>query len=160
DPIVASADGNQPLDIGAGNQDSLRPVVSADGRYVDFPSSATNFSFADDQGASCGTVVLVKRCEIYAVDIAAPAPDRAPELTSEALLSGDKRSFEVAISATGQFSALTSDATKFVPSNGDTNNAPDVFVKEWEASLHASSSPSPLPDTPVGATSGPFTVTV
>jgi Tol biopolymer transport system component len=159
-PIVASADGSEALDTGAGDQDSLRPVLSADGHYVDFPSSATNFGFANDQGASCGTVVAVKRCDIFAVDLTAPGPTRAPVLTSQAIFDGNKRSFEVAISATGQFSALTSDATDLVPSNGDTNNAPDVFLKEWQASLRASSTPSPLPDTPVGATSGPFIVSV
>ena len=78
----------------------------------------------------------------------------------ESFIPGDKRSFEVAISATGQFNAITSDSTKFVPSNGDTNNAPDVFVKEWLPRLFATFSPQPLPDTPVGGTSGPFTVTI
>jgi Tol biopolymer transport system component len=161
-PIVVSANGSAPLDTGAGDQDSLRPAISDDGRYVDFPSSAQNFGVTGSQGASCGTVVTTPRCDVYAVDLTAIDADRSPQrvsITSD-FIGGDKRSFDVAISATGQFNAIASDATKFVPSNGDSNNATDVLVKEWLPSLFMTMTPNPFPDTPVGGSSGPFTVTV
>jgi hypothetical protein len=164
-PIVVSAsNGNLAL---AGNQDSLLPVISADGRYVDFASAATNFGVTSNQGVNCaGLSAANARCDIYAVDLAAADADRAPVLTSKSADSdnaggsaGDKRSFEVAISATGQFSAITSDATNFT-TGGDTNGQSDVFVREWLPQLFVTFSPQPFTNTPVGATSGPFTATV
>jgi hypothetical protein len=169
-PVVVSANSGNPaqLDTLAGNGDSSLPVVSDDGRYVNFASSATNLGLSSPQGVNCaGTAAAANRCDIYAVDLAAADADRAPVLTSKSADSnaangtvGDKRSYQVAISATGQFSAITSDATNFVPAGGDSNNLPDVFVREWLPRLFVTFSPQPFTDTPVGATSGPFTATV
>jgi hypothetical protein len=168
-PIVVSADGSQALDKGAGNQDSVRPVVSMDGRYVDFVSGATNLGLSGTtQNTDCnGATAAGKRCDVYAVDLAAADADRAPVLVSKSADSnnangtvGDKGSYQVSISGTGQFSAITSNATNFVPPSGDTNNRADVFLREWQPQLSVTFSPQPFTNTPVGGTSGPYTATV
>jgi hypothetical protein len=168
-PIVVSADGSAALDQGAGNRDSVRPVVSIDGRYVDFVSGATNLGLSSTtQNTDCnGATAAGQRCDVYAVDLVAADADRAPVLVSKSADSnsangtvGDKGSYQVSISGTGQFSAITSNATTFVPPSGDTNNKPDVFLREWQPQLFVKFSPQPFTDTPVGGTSGPFTATV
>ena len=142
-----SANGSAPLNTGAGDQDSYRPVVSADGRYADFASAAQNLGSSGAQGANCGAPVTVARCDIFAVDLAAADADRGPQIVprKSGIFSGNKRSFEVAISATGQFSAFTSDATNLAPSPDDTNNQPDVYVKEWLRRLTSRSRPNRCP---------------
>ena len=135
--------------------------------YVDFATAATNFRVERrPQGRRLrGQSSPCKRCDVYGVDSAAADADRRPVLTSKSADSsdangtvGDKRSFQMAISATGQFAALTSDATNFVPSAVTRTTPPDVFVKEWMPPLIRHVRPrSHFTDTPVGATSGPFT---
>ena len=96
--------------------DSDFPALSADGRYVAFFSLATNLV----QGATSGTG------NIYLRDLKAGTT----ELLSVGLHGeeGDGFSIDPSISADGRFVAFKSGATNLVP--GDTNGAPDAFVRD------------------------------
>jgi Tol biopolymer transport system component len=94
--------------------DSTQPVVSANGRYVAFTSSADDLIAGDDNAAS----------DVFVVDLATGKLQRAS--VSSAGYQGDGASYNPSISADGQLVAFTSAATNFV--NGDRNRVPDVFV--------------------------------
>ncbi len=95
-----------------GNGDSTTPVISADGRYVAFPSLASNLVPGDRNGVSD---VFVK--------------DLRTGLVRSASRGGDGPSFDPpALSADGRFVAFVSSATNLVA--GDTNGADDVFVTD------------------------------
>lgn len=99
----------------AGNSHSYRGVISPDGRYVAFASTATNFG----QGYGGRLQVFVR--------------DRTAGTT--ALVSvgspggkGNGDSTVSAISATGRYVAFVSTATNLVA--GDTNHVHDIFVRD------------------------------
>ena len=99
-----------------GNHGSYGPSVSADGRFVAFPSSGSNLVAGD---ISKGTDIFVH--------------DRVTGETTMVSVSstGDhanERSDNPAISADGRFVAFNSFATNLVP--GDTNKREDVFVHD------------------------------
>lgn len=114
--ISVAPDGNQ------GNGSSVKPSISADGRFVAFRSSARNLVAGTDnsthvflrdtcQGAPPGCAPLTIQVSI--------APDG-----SQANNGGD----EPAISADGRFVAFASAAANLVP--GDTNGLTDVFLRD------------------------------
>jgi Tol biopolymer transport system component len=99
-----------------GNGNSGHPSISADGRYVAFHSSSTNFSPLDTNGA---TDVFVH--------------DRSTGLTTQVSVSSEKEPANSTsrypfISADGRFVAFESFASNLVPR--DTNIAPDAFVHD------------------------------
>jgi Tol biopolymer transport system component len=95
-----------------GNGDSTTPVISADGRYVAFPSLASNLVFGDRNGVS----------DMFVKDL-------RTGLVRSASRGGDGPSFDPpALSADGRFVAFVSSATNLVP--GDTNGVDDVFVTD------------------------------
>jgi Tol biopolymer transport system component len=95
-----------------GNGDSTTPVISADGRYVAFPSLASNLVHGDHNGVSD---VFVK--------------DLRTGVVRSASSGGDGPSFDPpALSADGRFVAFVSSASNLVA--GDTNGVDDVFVTD------------------------------
>ena len=98
-----------------GNGNSQYPSISADGRFVTFYSSSSNWVPGDTSGIDvfvhnrkAGTTTLVS---------VTPAEDE-----------GNGPSFNPSISADGRFIAFYSFASDLAP--GDTNNVEDVFVRD------------------------------
>jgi hypothetical protein len=99
----------------AGNGDSINPVVSGDGRFVAFLSSASNLDPLDTdinqdvylRDQINHTTILVSR-------------------NNAGTAKGNSNSSAPAISDNGQVIAFQSNATNLVP--GDFNNAADVFA--------------------------------
>ena len=105
-----------------GDQDSQRPSMSADGRYVAFGSLAANL-VPDDTNFSSDIFVHDRRTgrtQRISVSAAGVEGDR-----DSGLLNGMGGP---SISADGRFVAFDSEATNLVP--GDTNGTSDVFVKD------------------------------
>jgi Tol biopolymer transport system component len=100
-----------------GNGASADPVVSADGRYVAFESSASNLVKNDANGAV--TDVFVR--------------DRKARRTKLVSLSstgkhGNASSSDPVISGTGRYVAFDAVASNLVP--GDTNGATDILLRD------------------------------
>jgi LPXTG-site transpeptidase (sortase) family protein len=121
------------------NGDSFEPSLSADGRYVAFPSLASNLVTGDTNGPYFDVFVF----------------DRQTKKTILASISssgvqGNAVSIDASISADGQLVAFESFADNLV--TGDTNSMWDVFVHEPDWSPIAStptlaSDPKDLPST-------------
>jgi Tol biopolymer transport system component len=90
-------------------------AISADGRFVAFPSEATNLVSGDTNGAS--DVFLRDR---------RTGVTRRPSV-GQGGVQGNDLSHSPALSADGRYVAFGSDASNLVP--GDTNGAHDVFVR-------------------------------
>jgi Tol biopolymer transport system component len=106
------------LDEADPNGDSSAPRISGNGKYVVFASKATNLAEGDAN----------KLTDIYVYDIAAKTTTRA----SVAQGGGDPNAecVEPDISDDGSVVVFTSVASNLVP--GDTNDYPDIFVREWK----------------------------
>ncbi len=92
---------------------SFNPALSADGAVVAFESSATNLVPGDTNDASdifVSTAGTIRRISVGAAG------------------QGDGNSHQPAISADGRYVAFISGAGNLVP--GDTNDLPDVFVRD------------------------------
>jgi Tol biopolymer transport system component len=103
-----------------GNGASADPVVSADGRFVAFESSASNLVKNDANGAV--TDVFVR--------------DRRAHTTKLVSLStkgahGNGSSSDPVISGTGRYIAFEAVASNLVP--GDTNGATDILLRDLKA---------------------------
>lgn len=124
-----------------GNGDSCLPILSQDGRFVLFSSTANN-------------LVLLNTAPIPAL---VPARfnvflrDRTNQTTTLISLStnetsgGNGDSFPIAISTNGQFALFESSASDLV--TGDTNKAADIFVRDlsggatWLVSVNTNNLP-------------------
>ena len=108
-----------------GNGDSWAPVVSADGRYVLFASSANNLALLTngasipEQSPSVLNVFLRDRTSGATVLVSANTSGSA---------GGDGDSLPLAVSSNGQYALFESIASDLV--TGDTNNSKDVFVRD------------------------------
>jgi Tol biopolymer transport system component len=102
-----------------GNGDSLVPSISADGRFVAFESQASNLVAGDTNGAP----------DIFVRDRQSGTTERVSVATGGA--EGSDGSYNPSISPDGRFVAFESDASNLVP--GDTNNLPDVFVRDRQS---------------------------
>ena len=98
------------------NGTSFAPAISADGRFVAFPSEATNLVPGDTNGVT----------DVFVRDRLTGTTERVSVSSAGAEANGT--SFAPAISADGRFVAFPSEATNLVP--GDTNGATDVFVRD------------------------------
>ncbi|OLE31388.1 MAG: hypothetical protein AUI36_29710, partial [Cyanobacteria bacterium 13_1_40CM_2_61_4] len=107
--VSVASDGTQ------SNGLSLYQSISADGRFVAFPSAATNL-VPGDTNAKADTFVHVRMTG---------ATERVSVASDGTQGNGD--SGVPAISADGRFVAFESDATNLVPV--DTNSSRDVFVR-------------------------------
>ena len=100
-----------------GNDLSLHPSISADGRYVAFDSLATNLAEGGDTNSTSDVFVHdLKTGQTTLVSVASDGTQ------------GSGYSFVPSISASGRYVAFDSFATNLV--SGDTNFAPDIFVHD------------------------------
>ena len=99
-----------------GNGTSLHPSISADGRYVEFTSGATNLVFGDTNGYP----------DIFVRDRQLGATERVNLDSAGAQVGG--WNYPGWISGDGRYVVFGSDATGLVP--GDTNDHEDVFVRD------------------------------
>ena len=115
--ISVSASGTQ------GNAESSAPVVSSNGRYVAFVSSASNLVSVDTNNAS----------DIFVYDRDAAASTIVTRASvGAANLQADGASFNPSISADGRFIVFESDAANLVV--GDTNAKRDIFLYDLQNS--------------------------
>jgi Tol biopolymer transport system component len=94
--------------------DSVRPSISADGRYVAFDSDAWDLVWGDTNDVH----------DVFANDRATSVTTRVSVDDSGTQANGE--SFRPSISGDGRYVAFYSEATDLVA--GDTNGATDVFV--------------------------------
>ena len=99
-----------------GNNVNLPPRISADGRFVAFPSQATNLVSADTNGA----------LDIFVHNRVSGSTTRVS--VDSAGNQGNAQSHAPEISADGRFVAFTSEASDLVPS--DTNGRSDAFIHD------------------------------
>ena len=107
-----------------GDDDSIRPSVSADGQYVAFQSLAT------DLGPYDGNTLQ----DVYVRDVTTRTTVRVSRPVTGSETDGTNGSGDPMISADGRYVAFDSDATNIVP--GDTDMEPDVF--RWDSSTGTS----------------------
>lgn len=108
--VSVDSSGNQ------GNSDSSDSVISGDGRYVAFRSSASNLVAGDTNSSD----------DIFVYDIQTGATTRVSVDSSGNQGNGD--SDDPAISGDGRYVAFESFADNLV--TGDTNNGGDIFVHD------------------------------
>jgi Tol biopolymer transport system component len=108
--VSVASDGAQ------GNGDSGQPVISADGRFVAFYSSASNLVPGDTNGVE----------DVFVHDRLTGQTTRVSVASDGA--QGNGPSWGPSISADGRFVAFESRASNLVP--GDTNGTTDVFVHD------------------------------
>ncbi len=100
----------------SGNGDSLRPAISANGRYIAYESYATNLVAGDTNNAS----------DIFRYDRTTGTTTRVSVASGGA--QGDSDSISPAISDDGSRVAFASSASNLV--SGDTNGSFDIFVRD------------------------------
>jgi Tol biopolymer transport system component len=115
---------------------SFNPSISADGRYVAFSSWASNLVGGDTEPPILpSTTSLPNNPASQGISSQVFVHDRqtgATTLVSVAIdgSEGNGYSEEVSISADGRYVAFSSWASNLV--NGDTNNLPDIFVRDLQ----------------------------
>ena len=106
-----------------GTSSAVGPVMSADGRFVTFESTASNLVPGDKNGNACAFPpcldVFVRDRKLGTTELVSLGPDGR---------QGNNESFAPAISADGRFVAFSSIATNLV--DGDTNGQQDVFLRD------------------------------
>lgn len=105
-----------------GNDHSLKPTISRNGRIISFYSFASNLVADDTNDAT----------DIFVHTLDTGTTTRIS--LSSTGVQGDRYSFDPAISADGHIVAFNSDSTTFV--SGDINNLYDIFVYEIPYQLH------------------------
>ena len=105
-----------------GNDVSLNPAISADGRFVAFASDASDLVPGDTNGIDCSACGK----DVFIRDRRTGTTERVSISSKGVQGNGSSGDFGVALSRSGRFVAFTSDATTLVP--GDTNGTADVFV--------------------------------
>jgi Tol biopolymer transport system component len=105
-----------------GSGDSGLSIISRDGRYVLFASTANNLTLVNNNN-----FVLPRRFNVFLRDrLANTTTLVSVNLTGSGGGNGD--SFPTGISTNGQFALFESSASDLVA--GDTNNASDIFVRD------------------------------
>ena len=107
-----------------GNGRSEGPSVSADGRFVAFQSDSSNIATPDEPAGG-----FFPDEDIFVRDRQAGVTYRVSE--SSAGVEGNARSLGASISADGQVTAFSSDASNLIPD--DTNGVTDIFVHDERA---------------------------
>jgi Tol biopolymer transport system component len=101
-----------------GNNASLDPSISADGRYIAFQSVASNLVTGDTNATS----------DIFVRDLQTNSISRV-NLSSSGI-QANNYSNNPSISADGRFVAFYSEASNLV--SNDTNGEPDIFVRDLQ----------------------------
>jgi Tol biopolymer transport system component len=102
-----------------GNQNSVAPTLSGDGRLLAFNSDATNLVASDTNLTT----------DVFLRDIVTGVTSRIS--VGPGGVQGNARSSGPKISADGRFVSFASDATNLV--TGDSNSATDIFVRDLGA---------------------------
>jgi Tol biopolymer transport system component len=101
-----------------GNGASIRPSLSANGRFVAFESAADNLIAGDTNSA----------VDVFLRDLGMGVDLRVSVASDGSESDGDSHIYRQAVSADGRYVAFESIATNLVP--GDTNGVWDVFVRD------------------------------
>ena len=105
-----------------GSGDSGLSIISRDGRYVLFASTANNLTLTNNNNS-----VLPRRFNVFLRDrLASTTTLVSVNMAGNGGGNGD--SFPTGISTNGQFALFESSASDLVA--GDTNNASDIFVRD------------------------------
>ena len=120
-----------------GNGRSEGPSVSADGRFVAFQSDSSNIATPDEPAGG-----FFPDEDIFVRDRQLGVTYRVSE--SSAGVEGNARSLGASISADGQVTAFSSDASNFVPD--DTNGVTDIFVHDERAATDLAVTKTDSPD--------------
>ena len=115
--LVSRAAGTSTM---TGNKASGSPVISADGRYIAFDSSASNLVPGQTDTAST--------TDIFVFDRQTGMTELVSRAAGTSTTTGNQFSLIPAISADGRYITFRSDATNLVPGQTDTNATADVFV--------------------------------
>jgi Tol biopolymer transport system component len=110
---------------------SFNPSISADGRYVAFPSYATNLVDDDTNGD----------WDVFVHDRQTGTTERVSVHSNGD--EANEHSYVASISADGRYVAFESDATNLVDDDG--NGLQDVFVHDRGAEVTPAPTPSPTP---------------
>ena len=105
-----------------GNGTSINPIISSDGRYVAFQSSADNLTPTD---TNRNTDIFVRDLQTGVTTLASPNQARTD--------GGNGESINPFISANGQVVTFQSTATNLVAN--DTNNLSDVFAYDFRTGV-------------------------
>lgn len=104
-----------------GNNDSMYPALSANGRFVAFESRASNLVLGDTNGT----------VDVFIYDRQTETTTR---LSVDSLgMQGNSASYMPSMSLDGRLVAFFSDASNLVP--GDTNGARDVFIHDRQTEM-------------------------
>jgi len=106
-----------------GDNDSLSPSISANGRYVAFFSAANNLVSGDTNGKD----------DVFLRDTQLGTTTRISVNSSGIQGNKDSDDFEISISADGHYVAFASGADNLV--NGDTNGVGDVFLRDIQLGI-------------------------
>lgn len=122
--LISQRDGALPAIAGGGGSSQM-PIVSADGRYVLFASTANNLALLTNGAPMAATTLPTLNVFLH---------DRASNTTSLVSVNltgtggGNGVSMPLGISTNGQFVLFESAAGNLVAN--DTNNAQDIFVRD------------------------------
>ena len=109
----------------SGGGDSLAPIMSPDGRYVLFASTANNL--ASPATNTLGAVVNPPALNVFLRD-RSNGTTVLVSVDATGMGVGNANSLPVGISTNGRFALFESSASNLVP--GDTNGTSDVFVRD------------------------------
>ncbi len=119
-----SAGTSQPLNLtvegGVGNQAALEPMLSADGRFVVFSSSATNLTNDPSQGFAN---VFVRDLQTDTTQLVS--------IDQDGTAAGQRFGSSPYISAHGHYVVFVSNANQLV--GGDADGEYDLFIRDLEA---------------------------
>lgn len=117
------------------NGASFAPVISGDGRYVAFTSTATNLVPAADQNGVASDVFVFDRSN-RSIVLASVSTDGT---------QGNCDSAWPSLSADGRYLAFNSCATNWPEVAGKTLAVPDIFVRDLQAGITVWANPPAVP---------------
>ena len=121
--LVSTLDPAQGPPSGGGG-DSATPIISPDGRFVLFASTANNLVLV---GTNPLPVLIPPPLNVFLRD-RVTGTTRLVSVNAAGTGGGNGDSLPAGISTNGQFALFESSASDLVP--GDTNNATDIFVRD------------------------------
>jgi Tol biopolymer transport system component len=103
-----------------GNDDSYRPQLSSDGRFIVFISQASNLRSDDGDGTP----------DVYVRDLQTGTTRLVSRASGAAGVKSNGNAYQVAISGDGRYVAFDSEATSLDPDDADTGD--DVYVRDLQ----------------------------
>lgn len=125
--LISAKDATAPPPASA-NGDSGLPIISPDGRYVLFASSADDLPATTNSAAV--TALFPPRLGVFLRDRTGPSSTLV-SMNLSGTGGGNGDSLPSGISTNGRYALIESSASDLIPN--DTNNAPDVFVRDLAA---------------------------